>query len=158
MRAFNGYAYNPERDRELLAKAVSIWEGVQAASRAEAPEHLNLNCQPSVLCGYCPYLDSCPAHAGPELPEELQPILEQYHQATETEKTAKANREALRDNIIRILRPGKYQARNLRVNLSSRSRTTTNMKSISTLLTELGQSIEDYQSQSTYQVLDVKTA
>jgi CRISPR-associated exonuclease Cas4 len=158
MRAFNGYAYSPDRDRELLAKAVAIWEGVQAASRSEAPELLNLQCEPSILCGYCSYLVSCPAHAGPELPQEVSTLLEQYHQATEAEKAAKAVRETLRDHVLTLLKPGKYQAGNLRVSLSSRSRTSTDMKAITALLGELGQSIEDYQSQSAYQVLDVRAA
>lgn len=158
MRAFNGYAYNPEKDRELLARAIKIWEGVKEASRAESPELLNLACEPSALCGYCSYLDSCPAHAGPELPQEVSTLIEQYHQATEAEKTAKAQRETLRDHVLNLLKPGKYQAGNLRVSLSSRSRTSTNIKAITALLGELGQSIEDYQSQSAYSVLDVRAA
>jgi CRISPR-associated exonuclease Cas4 len=154
----NHYQHNPETAFTLVNRAITIWEGLKTASRSETPETLPLACEPSVLCGYCSYLDTCPAHAGPELPEELQLILASYQSLTDQEKQIKAQKDTARVSILRLLRPGTYQSGNLRVRLSERSRTSTNLKKVEALLAELGQNIQEYQSTSTYPVLEVKAA
>jgi CRISPR-associated exonuclease Cas4 len=154
----NHYRHDPEAAYYLINRAITIREGLKQASQSETPEALPLPCEPSPLCGYCAYLGTCPAYAGPELPEELQPILNQYQSLADQEKHLKAQKEAARDNILRLLRPGTYQSGNLRVRLSERSRTTTNIRKVESLLGELGQNISEYQSTSTYPVLEVKAA
>ncbi|WP_459937811.1 PD-(D/E)XK nuclease family protein [Desulfonatronum parangueonense] len=158
MNMQNDYVYDPERSYGLLLRAIKIWEGVKTASQSEAPENLPLTCEPSALCGYCPYLATCPAHSGPELPQEVSALLEQYHQASEAEKAAKARKETLRDYVLKLIKPGTYQSGNLRIRLSERSRTTTDLKQLELLLGELGQDISEYQKTSKYAVLDVKAA
>ncbi len=154
----NQYQHNPDNAYTLVDRAIQIWEGVKTASQSESPEALALPCEPSPLCGYCDYLVSCQTFQGPELPEELQPILEQYQSLADQEKHLKAQKEAARDNILRLLRPGTYQSGNLRVRLSERSRTTTNLRKVEALLGELGQNIQEYQSTSKYPVLEIKAA
>lgn len=154
----NNYRHSPENAFNLVNRAITIWEGLKTASRSETPEALPLPCEPSALCAYCAYLATCPAYSGPELPEELQPILEQYQTLTDQEKNLKAQKEATRDHLLRLLRPGSYKSGNLRVRLSERSRTTTNIRKVESLLGELGQNISEYQSTSTYPVLEVKAA
>lgn len=154
----NHYQHNPENAFTLINRAITLWEGLKTASQSETPETLPLTCEPSPLCGYCPYLGTCPAYSGPELPEELQPLLDTYQTLTDQEKHIKTQKETTRDNILRLLRPGTYKAQNLRVRLTERSRTSTNIKAISALLGELGQNIKEFQSTSTYSVLDIKAA
>ncbi|SMP82421.1 hypothetical protein SAMN06295888_1494 [Desulfonatronum zhilinae] len=154
----NHYRHDPEAACPLLNRAIQIWEGLKTASQSETPEALPLPCEPSPLCGYCAYLGTCPAYSGPELPEQLQPLLESYQTLTDQEKHIKAQKETTRDNILRLLRPGTYKARNLRIRLTERSRTSTNLRKVEALLGELGQNISDYQSTSTYPVLEIKAA
>ncbi|GAB6060679.1 hypothetical protein [Desulfonatronum parangueonense] len=154
----NNYRHSPENAYTLINRAITIWEGVKAASQSETPESLPLTCEPSPLCGFCSYLATCPAYAGPELPEQLQPLLIAYQSLTEQEKSIKAQKEAARDQLLRLLKPGKYQSGDLRVRLSERSRTTTDLKQLELLLGELGQDISEYQKTSKYAVLDVKAA
>jgi hypothetical protein len=110
------------------------------------------------LCGWCDYLETCPAFQGEKLPDELIGLFEDYTDLCRTEKQAKAEKDNLRDKALSILAPGKYTAGDFRVSVSGRSRTNTDIKALSALLTELGQNIADYQSKAWYQVLDVKAA
>ncbi|SMP81831.1 CRISPR-associated exonuclease Cas4 [Desulfonatronum zhilinae] len=154
----NHYTHSPENAYPLLNRAIQIWEGLKDASRSENPEQLGLQCEPSPLCGYCSFLGTCPAYQGPELPEQLQPLLESYQTLTDQEKHIKAQKETTRDNILRLLRPGTYKVRNLRIRLSERSRTTTNLRKVEALLGELGQDISEYQTTGKYPVLEIKAA
>ena len=154
----NHYRHCPDQAYNLVWRAIEVWEGVKAASLSDQPEALDLKCEPSPLCGYCSYLGTCPAYQGPELPEELHLLLTTYRKLTEEEKRIKADREKLRDSLLRIIVPGTHQSRNLRVHISQRSKTVADMKAISALLSELGQNIKEFQSTSTYSVLDIKAA
>ena len=80
-----------------------------------------------------------------------------YSDLCRTEKQARAEKDKLREQALSLLTPGKYMAGDFRVSVAERSRTNTDIKAISALLTELGQSIADYQGQSCYRVLDVKS-
>lgn len=142
----------------LLKRGIDIWQGIEAATLATDPENAGFKTEPSPLCGCCDYLDTCPAFAGEELPEEMEEFFSRYLDAANAEKEAKARREILRDQALAILAPGKYTAGNLRVSLSKRSRTRTDTKALAFLLAELGQDIAHYQKSHPYDVLDVKAA
>ena len=158
MKAMNGYEYSPDKTLYLLNRAVKIWEGLNRASRQENLDGLLLDCEPSILCGYCQYLLTCHAMSGPELPEDIGAVLNNYYELSNQEKEVTTRKGILRDHILKILRPGTYQAQNLRIRLSNRSRTSTNMKQVEALLGELGQDISNFQSVSKYPVLDIKAA
>jgi len=144
---------------DLVKRAINIWEGMAWASSVPDPENYPaFTTEPGPLCGWCGYLATCPAFQGEELPDDLIGLFEDYTDLCRTEKQAKAEKDNLRDQALSILAPGKYTAGGFRISVSKRSRTNTDIKTISALLTELGQDIADYQSQSVYRVLDVKSA
>jgi len=153
------YVSDPVLVPDIIQRGIEIWEGVVAASFISDPENaLDIKTEAGPLCGFCGYLASCPAFQGGELPNGLVGFFEEYLEACKAEKEAKAQKDALRDQALAILAPGKYMAGDLRVSLSERGRTGTDMKSVADLLAELGQDITAYQNRTSYQVLDVKAA
>ncbi len=158
LKIADSYVTDPVMVPAIIQRGIEIWEGVEEAMLAADPETLNFKTEPSPLCGWCDYLATCPAFQGEKLPDQLVGFFEEYVDFCRTEKEAKTKKDALRDQVLAMLEPGKYMAGDLRVSLSERSRTTTDMKAISALLTELGQDITEYQNKTAYRVLDVKKA
>ena len=140
----------------IIQRGIEIWEGVVAASSSPDPESLDIKTEPGPLCGWCDYLETCPAFHGEELPDELAGLFQNYLDLCRTEKEIKTEKDTLRDQALAMLAPGKYMADDLRVSLFDRNRTTTDMKAIGALLGGLGHDIADYQRQTSYKVLDVK--
>ncbi|WP_045216947.1 Dna2/Cas4 domain-containing protein [Desulfonatronovibrio magnus] len=143
------YTLNEAAADEIIGRAINLWESLR--SEASQPET-----EPSALCCVCEYLSDCPAFEGNTLPEEVTPLIAEYHSAGMVEKEAAKDKSRLRTAILGALSPGKYQAGDFRISLSQRSRTSTDNKAIAFLLKELGQDISKYQSKSTYPVLDIK--
>ncbi|MCF8036808.1 MAG: hypothetical protein K9K62_08040 [Desulfobacteraceae bacterium] len=152
------YVLDPNKVGDIIRRAITIWKGVVEASSAPDPESLDLKTEPGPLCGWCEYLGTCPAFKGEELPDDLVTFFEQYQHLCRAEKAAKAEKDTLRDQVLAMLEPGKYVAGDLRISLFNRSRTTTDIKALGSLLEELGQDITEFQNTSPYQVLDVKSA
>jgi CRISPR-associated exonuclease Cas4 len=154
----DSYAPDLNMADNLVRRTIAIWEGMAEASYAPEPEAVIFNTEAGPLCGSCDYLRTCLAFAGKDLPTELVDYFEQYADLCRTEKEAKAQKEALRGQILEILTPGKYTAGDLRISLAERNRTSTDMKALAALLEELGQDITTFQRKTPYPVLDVKTA
>lgn len=143
------YTLNEAATDDIVGRAVNLWESLRSADKDQETE-------PSPLCCVCEYLSDCPAFEGNTLPEEITPLIAEYHSATTTEKEAAKDKSKLRSAILGILTPGKYEAGDFKISLSQRSRTSIDNKAIALLLQELGQDITRYQSKSTYPVLDIK--
>jgi len=152
------YVADPVMAPVIINRAIDVWEGMLDAERDADPEPVGIKTEPGPLCGWCDYMASCPVFQGEQLPDELAGLFLDYLDLCRTEKAAKAEKDTLRDQALSLLEPGKYMAGDLRVALFERSRTTTDMKAINTLLTELGQDLSHYQKQTPYKVLDVKAA
>ena len=131
----------------IKEKAIDLWQSLETQQTIPGP-----------LCCVCEYLRNCPAFTGETLPEETRPLLEEYYQASNMEKEAARVKSGLRTKLLDMLEPGRYEAGDFRVQISKRTRTTTDNKAIAYLLKELGQDISEYHSKSSYLGLDLKHA
>ena len=152
---FPGYQPNETVFQSLKTKAEEIWSDYQALVQGHEVE---LATEPGLLCGgYCNHLLGCPRFAAQEAPE-MAGILEDLQRLQAKEKSLKARMEPMKKNLLTVVQTvGAIKVNNSILAKRSQSRKSLNMEKLEAFLTDLGQSICDFQeSGTTSSWLDIK--
>lgn len=99
---FGPYEPNDTLFNVTIKKALKMWDIYQVLMRFKPVDLSNFDTEVSPLCGYCPFKSDCPRFNGSDVPDELKEMVKKYIELTEQEKTLKASKDALRDQIIKM--------------------------------------------------------
>ncbi len=152
---FPGYQPNETVFQSLKTKAEGIWSAYQAMLQGDEVE---LTTEPGLLCGgYCNHLLDCPCFAAQEAPD-MAGIVEDLQHLQAEEKTLKARIEPIKKKLLRVVQTvGAIKVNNSILNKKTQSRKSLNIGKLETFLTDLGQSISDFQEPGTTSSwLDIK--
>ena len=140
---FSGY--NPDKTvfQSLKTKAEGIWSDYQAMLQGDEVE---LTTVPGLLCGgYCNHLLDCPRFAAQEAPD-MAGIVEDLQHLQAEEKSLKAKIEPMRKNLLTVVETiGSIKVNNSILGKRSQSRKSLNIEKLEAFLTDVGQSISDFQ-------------
>lgn len=155
MQLFNGYTPQTIILDGLIARAKSIWNDYQKYQAGE------LNCpvmEAGPLCGYCPFVGDCPKFAV----EEVQELAESVEILLELQKQQKELETEIgirKSNLLAIVgERGPLKACGRFLQKACRSKKVLDSGRLSAFLSGYGQSLNDFQSTTSYSFLDIKKA
>ena len=140
---FSGYQPNETVFQSLKSKAEGIWSDYQAMLQGD---EVDLATEPGLLCGgYCNHLLGCPRFAAQEAPD-MAGIVEDLQHLQAEEKSLKAKIEPMRKNLLTVVETvGSIKVNNSILGKRSQSRKSLNIEKLEAFLTDVGQSISDFQ-------------
>jgi len=122
------------------------WPGSRGMGGRDQMESLAGIAWNSQLCGgYCNHLLGCPRFAAQEAPD-MAGIVEDLQHLQAEEKSLKAKIEPMRKNLLTVVETiGSIKVNNSILGKRSQSRKSLNIKKLEAFLTDVGQSISDFQ-------------
>jgi CRISPR-associated exonuclease Cas4 len=151
---FNGYTPEDCLYAGLLQRASRIWTDyqfmVQGHQRQPAIE-------PSLLCGYCHHLTTCPGFAGEEVPE-LANAAAELQELQEKEKSLKNQIEPRKADLFKIVNQAGHsiKANGTIFSKATRTRKSINISRLTEFLADHGCKADDFQETNSFSFLEIK--
>jgi len=95
VKEYNSFAPNDIVFEHLMKKANHILAAIDGKEEAR--------CEPSFICGVCPYNSSCPSQKSPdyEIPKDVITVAKAYLELNEQKKRLEADLEALKEDLLK---------------------------------------------------------
>jgi len=140
----------------LKDRATSIWTDYQFMILGHPK---NPPTDPSLLCGYCNNLITCPRFAAKEVPD-LEDRVTQLRSLLEQGKVLDKQIEPMKANLLSIVNHAGHSIKvnNTILSKAVRSRQHTDTGRLTAFLAEMGHTMQEFQESSSYSFLDIKTA
>ena len=155
MRLFNGYTPQATIYQGLIDRAASIWDQYQRYSTGDLAFPAM---EAGPLCGYCPFLLDCPKFAAEEvqeLNENVEILIELQHQQRDLEAEIGLRKT---DLLAIVSQRGPLKAHGQLLRQAVRTRKVLDTDRLGQFLQGYGQSLADFQKNSTYSFLEIRKA
>ena len=155
MQLFNGYTPQTLIYEGLMDRASNIWNAYQQYAAGELTTPVM---EAGPLCGYCPFLMDCPKFEAEEVRELTESVeilveLQQQQRDLETEIGMRRN-----DLLAIVNQRGPLKAFDRLLRTAVRTRKVLDTERLSQFLQDLGQSLADFHTTSSYSFLEIKKA
>ncbi len=138
LRLHNGYRPNDEIFQGLWQRAQQIWDAVNGRATPEI--------ETGPLCGYCNYIEDCPAFKADEIPELSSEAL-RLGELKEQKKFLDKEIKQRSQHILKIVQEtGPFRAGGIYFTSRQRSYTVTDFASLGEALSSAGMLLDDFQT------------
>lgn len=155
MRLFSGYTPQTLIYEGLMHRASTIWNAYQQYTAGELTTPVM---EAGPLCGYCPFLMDCPkfeAEEVRELTESVEILVELQQQQRDLETEIGMRKS---DLLAIVNQRGPLKAYDRLLRKAVRTRKVLDTERLSQFLQDLGQSLADFHTTSSYSFLEIKKA
>ncbi len=155
MQLFNGYTPQTLIYEGLMDRASTIWNAYQQYAAGELTTPVM---EAGPLCGYCPFLMDCPkfeAEEVRELTESVEILVELQQQQRDLETEIGMRKS---DLLAIVNQRGPLKAFDRLLRKAVRTRKVLDTERLSQFLQDLGQSLADFHTTSSYSFLEIKKA
>lgn len=155
MQLFNGYTPQSLIYEGLMDRASTIWNAYQQYAAGELTTPVM---EAGPLCGYCPFLMDCPkfeAEEVRELTESVEILVELQQQQRDLETEIGMRKS---DLLAIVNQRGPLKAFDRLLRKAVRTRKVLDTERLSQFLQDLGQSLADFHTTSSYSFLEIKKA
>jgi CRISPR-associated exonuclease Cas4 len=155
MQLFNGYTPQTLIYEGLMDRASNIWNAYQQYAAGELTTPVM---EAGPLCGYCPFLMDCPkfeAEEVRELTESVEMLVELQQQQRDLETEIGMRKS---DLLAIVNQRGPLKAFDRLLRKAVRTRKVLDTERLSQFLQDLGQSLADFHTTSSYSFLEIKKA
>ncbi|AEA33624.1 hypothetical protein [Hippea maritima] len=133
IKEFNGFTPNSNIFAVLVEKAKRIYEKVRNNDKQ------NLKTEVSFLCGSCPFKATCPEWSGDEqkVSDDIRRLVEYYKSLAEDEKELKKEKEAVKQDLIKVIGEGELKFNGNKVTVKNTVRKSLDSKALQKELPEI---------------------
>lgn len=155
MQLFNGYTPQTLIYEGLMDRASTIWNAYQQYAAGELTTPVM---EAGPLCGYCPFLMDCPKFEAEEV-RELTETVEILVELQQQQRDLEAEIGMRKNDLLAIVNQrGPLKAYDRLLRKAVRTRKVLDTERLSQFLQDLGQSLADFHTTSSYSFLEIKKA
>ena len=153
---FNGYKPDEILYKGLKDRATSIWTDYQFMVLGHPK---NPATEPSLLCGYCNNLTTCPRFAAEEVPE-MEDCVTELRSMQEQGKALNKQIEPIKAKLLSMVNRAGHSIKvnNTILSKAVRSRQHTDTARLTAFLADMGHTMQEFQESSSYSFLDINTS